>query len=433
MSQINNSNSYDNFETAMFADCLANSEEIFQLIDGVFPLDSCRHYQVLPLKIVDNDLTLGMLDPSHEESLKFVNSIARVFKYNLEIQLVDEQTFQIILASYPQNSPQSKSSSDRNQTVVDDNFNHTTALKSNNPSRRLSDSAQTVVSESISAPQSNSALPELPKDLDLFKESESTARSAPTSVRLNPEPKPKKDLAATLFEIPPEFLSPKPQPRNLDDRPTIIGEDPAKLLAQVENSKNEILEAEAKISELIEDLASNKDFLPELLPELSWKKLLDRAFKLQTEQINLTRDRDRAEIIAIQNKLPQSTVEVPLPIFSALTDEIKQVAKLTNTSATPLKVVLERFYEQERILLRLEFVTLEPEKIKIQILRGRTLKIYEQQQMDLASDRALKLAKQLEKTLRRIQVCFDSAEFNNLKELQTVQSRINHQLRLLDK
>ena len=432
MSQINNSsNSYDNFETAMFADCLANSEEIFQLIDGVFPLDSCRHYQVLPLKIVDNDLTLGMLDPLNEESLKFVNSIARVFKYNLEIQLVDEQTFQIILASYPQNSPQSKSSSDRNQTVVDDNFNHTTALKSNNPSRRLSDSAQTVISESISAPQSNSALPELPKDLDLFKESESTARSAPTSVRLNPEPKPKKDLAATLFEIPPEFLSPKPQPRNLDDRPTIIGEDPAKLLAQVENSKNEILEAEAKISELIEDLASNKDFLPELLPELSWKKLLDRAFKHQTEQINLTRD--RAEIIAIQNKLPQSTVEVPLPIFSALTDEIKQVAKLTNTSATPLKVVLERFYEQERILLRLEFVTLEPEKIKIQILRGRTLKIYEQQQMDLASDRALKLAKQLEKTLRRIQVCFDSAEFNNLKELQTVQSRINHQLRLLDK
>lgn len=229
MSQINNSNSYDNFETAMFADCLANSQEIFQLIDGVFPLDSCRHYQVLPLKIVDNDLTLGMLDPLNEESLKFVNSIARVFKYNLEIQLIDEQTFLIILASYPQNLPQSRTNGDRNQTVVDDNFNPTTALKSNNPSRQLSDSAQ-IVSPSISAPQSNSALPELPKDLDLFKESESTARSAPPSVQLNPEPKPKKDLAATLFEIPPEFLSPKLQPRNLDDRPTIIGEDPAKLL-----------------------------------------------------------------------------------------------------------------------------------------------------------------------------------------------------------
>ena len=431
MSQINNnSNSYDNFETAMFADCLANSQEIFQLIDGVFPLDSCRHYRVLPLKIVDNDLTLGMLDPLNEESLKFVNSIARVFKYNLEIQLVDEQTFQIILASYPQDSPQSKSSSDRNQTVVDENFNHTTALKSNNPSRRLSDSAQ-IVSPSRSAPQSNSQIPELPKDLDLFKESEST-RSAPPSMRSNREPKPKKDLAATLFEIPPEFLSSKPQPRNLDDRPTIIGEDPAKLLAEVENSKNDAA-AEAKISQLIDESNDNKDFLTKLLPELSLKKLLDRAFKYQTEQINLTRYSDRAEIIAIQDKLPQSRVEVPLPSFSALTDEIRQVAKVTDTSATTPKIVLERFYEQERILLRLEFVTLEPEKIKIQILRGRTLKIYEQQQMDRASDRALQLAQQLEKTLKRIQVCFDSAEFTNLKEIQTVQSRINHQLRLLDK
>ena len=408
MSQINNnSNSYDNFQTAIFADCLANSQEIFQLIDRVFPIDSCRHYKVLPLKIVDNDLSLGMLDPLNEESLKFVNSIARVFKYNLEIQLIDEQTFQIILASYPHSSPQSQPSGDRNQTMVDDNFNPNMALKTNNSSRSLSDSAP-IVSDLASTPQ----------------------------------PQPQKDLAATLFEIPPEFLSSKPQPRNLNDSPTIIGEDPARLLAQVETSNIEIAEAEAKISELIDkindldcEITSNEDFLPGLLPKLSWQKLLEQAFEHQTEQINLTRYSDRAKIIAIQDKLPQSTVEqVPLPIFCSLTDEIKQVAKLTDTLATPQKVVLERFYEQERILLRLEFVPSESEeKIKIQILRGETLKIYEQQQMDRVGDRALQLAKQLEKTLRRIQICFDSAELNNLKELQAVQSRINHQLSLLDK
>ena len=427
MSQINNSSdAYDNFKTAIFADCLANSKEIFQLIDEVFPIDSCRHYQVMPLKTADRNLTLGMLDPSNEESLKFVNSIARVFKYDLEIQLIDEQTFQIILGNYRQNSPQSRATSDRNQTAIDDNFNPNTALKSNNSSRKLSDSATIVsdISSSASAPKSNSQIPDLPKDLDLFKESNSTPQSAPKS-------KPKKDLAATLFEIPPEFLSPKPKPRNLEDRPTIIGEDPAKLLAQVETS-NADAEAEAKISELI---ASNKDFLPELLPELSWQKLLERAFKYYTEQINLARSGDRAKIVAIKAKLPQSTLEqVPLPIFCSLTDEIEQVAKLTHTSATSQKIVLEKFYEQERILLRLEFVSPEPEeKIKIQILRGETLKVYEQQQMDRVSDRALQLAKQLEKTLRRIQVCFNCAELNNLKELQAVQSRINHQLRLLDK
>ncbi len=438
MSQINNNSNSYNIKTAIFADCLANSKEIFQLIDEVFPIDSCRHYQVLPLKLVDNNLSLGMIDPLNEESLKFVNSIARVFQYNLEIQLIDEQTFQIILGNYPQNKPQSQPSGDRNQTVVDDNFNPNTASRSSN-SRRLSDSAQTVVSESIPAPKSNSQIPELPKDLDLFKESNSI-QSAPTSVRKTCEPKPKKDLAATLFEIPPEFLQQKPQPRNLDDCPTIIGEDPAKLLAQVETS-NDDAEAEAKISELINEIddldfdVRSKDFLPELLSDLSWQKLLEQAFKHQTEQINLTRYSDRAKIVALHDKLPQSTLEqVPLPIFCSLTNKIEQVAKLSDPLTTPQKVVLEKFHEQERILLRLEFVSPKPEeKIKIQILRGHTLRVYEQQQMDRVSDRALQLAKQLEKTLRRIQVCFDSAELNNLKELQGVQSRINHQLRLLDK
>jgi hypothetical protein len=105
-----------------------------------------------------------------------------------------------------------------------------------------------------------------------------------------------------------------------------------------------------------------------------------------------------------------------------------------NTSSHPQKLVLERFYQEERILLRLEFsVQQQIEAVGIQILRSRALKIYEQQQMDRISEQALDLAKQLETTLRRIQACFDSAELTNLKELQTVHSRISHQLRLLEK
>ena len=88
----------------------------------------------------------------------------------------------------------------------------------------------------------------------------------------------------------------------------------------------------------------------------------------------------------------------------------------------------------ERVLLRMEFTAQQDlQEVGIQILRDRALKSYEQQRMDRTSDRALELARQLEKTLRRIQTCFDSAELTNLTELQTVHSRITHQLRLLDK
>ena len=435
---MNNGFNSNNFPTAIFADCLANSKEIFQLIDQIFPVDSCRHYGVLPLKLVGNNLTLGMLDPHNEESSKFVNSIAKVFQYNLEIQLIDSQIQQIILANYPQNStPPQNFRQDQNQTVID------TSLQPSEPSegrttRKLADSAPTIISQ----PNLTEALPDLPSDLDFLKDLDETSqyRTPPT--------KPKADLAATLYEIPPEFSPPKRR-GNLDDKPTIIGAVPKELLADdISQKESEIAFAEAQISELIAEtvggvtdkslgeIDGESNFLPKLISQLSWQKLLDRAFEHRTEYLYLNRYSDRARIVAERNKAVQSSVEeVPLPIFCSLIDEIKRMARIPqHTTSHRKKVVLERFYHQEPILLRIEFNLQESiEKVNIQILRDRALRIYEQQQMDKVSEQALQLAKQLEKTLRRIQACFDSAELTNLRELQAVHTRISHQLRLLGK
>jgi type II secretory ATPase GspE/PulE/Tfp pilus assembly ATPase PilB-like protein len=448
MSQINNDfNSYDDLQTAMFADCLANSKEIFQLIDTVFPLDSCRHYQVLPLELQGRDLTLGMLDPSNQESLRFINSIAKVFQYKLNLKLIDTQTHQIILDSYPQSSQSSPKpqNSDENKTVIDASFNiEPIPLNENQLNRRrLIDSAPTIITqpqEELAASKLNEKLPDLPPDLDFLRDLDLTPQ---------PSAKPAQDASATLYEIPPEFLHPKTHnfgDKLADDKPTIIGGDPAQLLA-AETFNPEIVVGEAQISDLIPETPGNHlevtpeeaeeiDFLPQLIPQLSWHKLLEQAFKHQAEQIHLTRYSDRGSIIVYKNEEPQSFIErVPLPIFCSLIDEIKRMARLPQEiSAHPQKVVLERFYDQERILLRLEFMLHnDKEKVMIQILRDQALRIYEQQQLDKISEQALQLAQQLEKTLRKIQACFDTGKLTNLRELQTVQSRINHQLRLLDK
>ncbi|MEM8673314.1 MAG: hypothetical protein AAGF83_05505 [Cyanobacteria bacterium P01_G01_bin.67] len=436
---MNNASNSGNFTTAIFADCLANSKEIFQLIDQVFPLDSCQHYEVLPLKLVGSNLIMGMLAPTNQESLKFVNSIAKVFKYDLEIQLIDQQTHQIILSNYPQNSvPSSTAEQNQNKTVIDTDFR-----PSPNPQgdrrRRLSDSAPTIISPAAeSASTSIADEPELPPDLDFLKDLNLTPPPTPKSSQK------KADSTPTLFEIPPEFLN-QSKPHNLDDKPTIIGGNPAELLAQeTALGDPEIAFSEAQISDLIAETLGkvtsepieNADFLPQLKPQLSWQKLLEQAFRHQTEYISLSRHSDRGSIIAHQNESTQSAIEqVPLPIFCSLIDEIKRMARLPQTTSShPKKVVLERFSEQERILLRLEFSIQEGiETVGIQILRNKALEIYEQQQMDKVSEQALQLAKQLEKTLRRIQACFDTAELTNLRELQTVHTRISHQLRLLDK
>ena len=440
---MNNSSNSGNYKTAIFADCLANSKEIFQLIDQVFPIDSCRHYQVLPLKLNDNNLVLGMLDPDRQESLNFVNSIAKVFKYNLEIQLIDLQTHQIILANYPQNSTEPVRAKDENKTIIDTSFNPNAPLKGTTQRRALVDSAPTIISPTPAPyqgePDADPELPDLPPDLDFLRDLELTA-----TAQNSPSKPAKADNNATLFEIPPEFRNQQPL-NNFDDKATIIAGNPAELLAQEANQDNDAaVFEEAQLSQLIaETLELQKDlelettdFLPQLAAQLSWQKLLERAFQHRTDYLKLVRQQDCCGIRAEQNQATQSAIDnVPLPIFCSLLDEIKRMARLPqNTTDHPRKVVLERFHEQERILLRLEFSVRERlEEVGIQILRDRALQTYEQQQMDRVSEQALQLAKQLEKTLRRIQVCFDSAKLTNLEELQTVHSRINHQLRLLDK
>jgi hypothetical protein len=454
MSQFNNSSHFNHdFPAAKFADCLANSKEIFELIDAVFPVDSCRHYLVLPLSLQGNDLSMGMLDPNNEESLKFVNSIAKVFKYNLSLQLIDEQTLQIILASYPQNSQQSsRQTRNKNEsktfidaTVIDEAFAANDSSVSNQISRRqLADSAPTIVSQSDeqTEPQKSNFSPNLaglPADLDFL-------RDLDLSPQQDFQPhKTEVDKSATVYEIPPEFLN-QQQSNNLDHKQTIISVDSLPSLAQ-EDSPDELAIAlqEAQISDLIAEIShqtidpetsQSVDFLIKLNSQLSWQKLLEQAFKYHSEEINLTRFSDRGSITTQKDNLLQSSLnQVPLPIFCSLIDEIKRMAKIPlDMSNHARKVVLERFYQQERILLRLEFtVQAEQELVIVQIFRDKNLAIYEQQQMDKVSEQALNLAKQLEKTLRKIQACFDSAEFTSLKELQTVQSRINHQLRLLDK
>ena len=451
MSHSNNSSYYsENITAATFADCLANSKNIFELIDAVFPIDSCRHYEVLPLSLEDSNLEIGMINPNNHESLKFVNSIARVFKYNLNLKLIDLQTLQIILDSYPQNLPDSKTAKGKDKsktvveaTIIEENFKPEKFSSLNNNLRsKLADSAPTVISQPTpqSHPQSEnniSNLEDLPADLDFLKDLDLSTTKTSQSSSIE------KNESKTLYEVPPEFLNQHSyNSNNLDNKQTVISDNPAEL---IERHQSELELAQAQISELIAEvsnqieepeISANSDFFAELNFQLSWQKLLEQAFKYGTEEIELIRYSDRGSINAKKNKISQSSVkQVPLPIFCSLIDEIKRMAKISlELSNHPKKIVLERFYQEERILLRLEFTIKDKnETVIVQIFRGNNLKAYEQDQIDKMSERALYFAKELEKTLRKIQACFDSADFNNLRELQTVQSRINHQLRLLDK
>jgi type II secretory ATPase GspE/PulE/Tfp pilus assembly ATPase PilB-like protein len=94
-----------------------------------------------------------------------------------------------------------------------------------------------------------------------------------------------------------------------------------------------------------------------------------------------------------------------MPVFQALIDELKI---LTNLPLVPVKeaqqVEVERFYQQERLLLRLQVMPgTHGEQATLQVLRGEALKFYQQQQVGHLSRDALAIATALQQKLKQLQ------------------------------
>nr|MDJ0776205.1 pilus assembly protein PilB [Mastigocoleus sp. MO_167.B18] len=50
-------------------------KQLFSLIDRVISFEACLYHQILPLKLENNNLLLGIVNPEDREALDYVNSI----------------------------------------------------------------------------------------------------------------------------------------------------------------------------------------------------------------------------------------------------------------------------------------------------------------------------------------------------------------------
>ncbi len=495
-----------NAQSAVFAECISNSKQIFQLINSILPVESCLSYEVMPLELEGKNLVVGMLDPANQNSLNYLRPLATSFGYELNLKLIDSQTHQLILAAYLKNPlPAQTPKRDWKQTIVDtapqppfskEDWNKTIVDTAPQLPFNKEDWKQTIVD---TAPK-----PPFNKE-DWNKTIVDTAPQPPfnkedwnkTIVDTAPQPSfNKEDWNKTIVDTAPQppfnkedwnktIVDTAPTPP-LEDHPikrksavdasmtlTEIPEDfdfALNLVAQTKNNEfddaqieqSEIISSEPQISQLISETAKDRendlsfdldedlsflnlkaestiastDFLPQLTTNISWQELLEKTLNSELDCLELNRQSDFGTIIVSQDGEVKSTREkIRLPIFDALIEEIKLAAKLPlKPLKSTKKVVMERFHRQKRVLLRLEFMlTLQGEAVKIQILRDRALKLYEQKQMDKMSEEVFSLAQKLEQALKQMQVCFSSAKLNNLQDLQAINQEIERQLQLLDK
>ncbi|WP_297077896.1 hypothetical protein [Thermoleptolyngbya sp. M55_K2018_002] len=75
-------------------------QQMFVLIDGILPFEACLYYQVLPLKLEDNCLLLGMVNPEDSPAADYVRRIIAYHNYYPKPQPISSDALQASLSAY---------------------------------------------------------------------------------------------------------------------------------------------------------------------------------------------------------------------------------------------------------------------------------------------------------------------------------------------
>ncbi len=402
-------------------------EQIINLIQSILSLEHCLQYQIIPLSLEQDCLTLGMVNPEDKTALDFVRPIVRALGYTLNIQRIDSYAHQLVLAAYlKQNhtmeqtqadiSPQTsvKKSQDSAMTVVDMPFESNLNSQENDL-----DSKETIIAEDLENPTSRPEISAEDSKSTIYAPIQEDTAEADSFSQLFA------DLTLELALVPEVQTEPNRQSKKSEsdqNRERVPNLDLDPFL-------------DFDISTLSENYCLTHESLKTLTPQQLWQELFANILNGSISKLNLERNRDRGRILWSQDGIVQSSVDdVSLSIFQALINEIKTLAKFP---LEPLqktkKVAIERHYQQERLQLRIDACPSQwGDEITIQVLRGKALKLHERQQIKKMSDRALLLAQKLTKTLTTMRTCFNSSEIENLSELKKVRQEIHCQLELID-
>ncbi len=401
---------------------LQDRETIFKLIDSVVSLEFCLHYQVLPLELEDNYLTVGMINTKDKTSLNFIRPIAASLNYSLEIQSITAQEHQLALAAYLK----------RSIPPVPNNLPHNQRNKTKKTRQDRSIDKETMIDEQMSQPSPGS----LDSSLTLNEES----RQKPETHRPR--------SSNNLHERPTLIVdSEKNSEDNQPNQVQIISSEPqihkTKSVSEVEDIPETIAvfslqeSVSAPILELqAEHTKDSVENLSALEPKQLWQELLAKILDGGIGRLYLKRDPNYGRILWSRDGVIQSSLDkVKLNVFKHIIREVKTLGKQPlSPLKKPKKVAIERIYNHERILLRLEFfVGKSGDEITIQVLRGEALEFYEQRQVEKSVEQAIYFAEKMEKTLRKIRMCANEQNLGDFSRLEAIYRQIERQFQLLQK
>lgn len=342
-----------------------NHEQIFRLLDSILSFEACLYHQVLPVALEENRLTLGIVNPKDTAAVDYVERMLSYMKYELEPVPIAAEVHQEMLSSYLKYTQATKPVTEKLRSLAD-----------GHPAAQTTDK---------SAEEKNANVSQNEKPTLILVEREELI-----------DAKVKASASLSLNQKKPE--NPSPAPKAFSQK---IENNPKKPANSQTAQALPALRVQATHpSSPIEELRTLSP--KKLIQELLGRVLTQGIGRLYFEQ----KSPQRGRIVCSQNGSFQCVLsDICMPVFQALIDELKM---LTNLPLVPVKeaqqVEVERFYQQERLLLRLQVMPgTHGEQATLQILRGEALKFYQQQQVAHLSRDALAIATALQQKLKQLQ------------------------------
>jgi hypothetical protein len=392
-------------------------ESTFRLIDSLIPRASCIYHQILPLSLVEQCLTLGMVNPKDSAALVYVRSLLPSGHYSLNVKPIDSKTLQLILSAYSnatQAAQLKQPSANHNARPseiphhLSSEFSEQPTFLIDSPSERSPESAENPPNTSS---QERSVLQQsgAPKPSTNFNEQ-------PTLIVDNPE-----DLSPDLADaaaLPQNFI------RSKSSTPTTTPQKTSDFQPALEVHSHSNAES-------VEHLAN-------LSPQKLWQELLSRVISEGIGRLYFERHADSGRIFWSKNGVLQLSLEKVTPaVFQGTIDEFKRLVQLPPSLVQQAKKgEMEKYYRQERLLIRWQIILGKyGEEGTMQVLRGKASELYQQRQVDELATQALRLAESLERKLKQIQMlsCSQRTKLDMLPTLRQIYAKINRYLEELEK
>jgi Type II secretion system (T2SS), protein E, N-terminal domain len=310
----------------------------FRLINKVLPFEACLYHEILPLDRQGDELYLGMVDLEDTEALTYARRMLGFLKYKLVPQTIGSETHRQVLSAYlseqeqmagiaalPEHTTASVTAYDAPEVP------HTLHLS---PQDRLTDWPQIIVGPPI-VPEADVAV-------------------KPTLLIVDPDETPALLPAQSPVELP---------------EPTIEApfEFPGSALPE--------LQLQSPPPGAIWQSLSGEAFM---------HGLLVRMMASGVGRLFLVRKQGCGQVLWTENGAAKMRLEqVAHDQFRGAIEALKQLTHLPITPVqAPIEVEIERFYQRQRILLRLRITPKDGgEEATIQVLRGAALKFYQKHQI----------------------------------------------------